>query len=138
MKKSPDYAKLVKSMGSVQMVLAMAQKGDRYYIVATTSKAKAAMGRLISAGSGKGNLGKYGEARKRVAKHADGTLLMMVDVAGMLGWLRSLDLSDEFGQLPKVGGGLDDVVWTGRMKKNGKKEYDFSMSQAFIDQLRSM
>ncbi len=138
LKSNPDdYAEMKKIFGEVQLVMAYAQKGDRQYLVITTSKAKKAMERMMKAASGKGNLGKFGDARKRVKKYADGTGLMMVDVKGMLAWARSLDIDGELANVPKIGVALDDLVWTSKINKKGKKEYEFGVSQAFIDQVRS-
>jgi|GEM_PF-2079849 len=138
MKKDADFARIKKGLGAVQFTVAYAQKGDRMYMVMTTAKPKKALEKMLRAAAGKGNLGKFGEARKRVKKHAKGTAVMMVDVKGMLAWLRTLDFDDEFANIPKVGTALDDLVWTSRITKRGKKEYEFAISQPFIDQLRSL
>ena len=138
MPKDADFAKLKKSMGKTQMVMAYAQKGDRLFWVLTTNNAKAALGKMMAAAEGKGSLGKFGAAKKLVKKHADGSSLLMVDVAGMLDWVRSLKVVDNPSELPNIGGALDDVLTTGRMTKRGKREYEMSLSQDFIDQLRNL
>lgn len=138
MKKDGDFAKLKKVLGQVQFTMAYAEKNGRMHLVMTTAKPKKALEKMLKAASGKGNIGKFGSARKRVKKHADGTTLLMLDIKGMSAWLRSLDFDGDLDDMPKVGLGLDDVVWTGRINKKGKKEYEFSISQPLIDQLRSL
>ncbi len=138
MKSSGEYADLVKVMGKVQFVMAFAQKGDTYYMVFTTTGGRKALGRMMNATSGKGSLGKFGEAKKRIRKQGDHNALFMLDVKGMLDWIRTLDVDGDLSDMPKVGGALDDVIWTGGINKRGKKEYEMSMSQALIDQLRAI
>jgi len=138
MKQDSDFAKLKKVVGKVQFTMAYAEKDGRMYLVMTTAKPKKALEKMLKAASGKGNIGKFGSARKRVKKHADGTTLLMFDVKGMSAWARSLDFDGDLKDMPRVGLGLDDVVWTGSVNKKGKKEYVFSVSQPFIDQLRSL
>lgn len=138
LRKEPDFADVKKVLGKVQLTMAYAQKGDRQYLVMTTANAKKALEHVMKAAGGKGNVGKYGDARKRIKANADGTALFMLDVKGMLSWARSLDVQGELSNMPKVGVGLDDVVWTAGMNKKGKKEFELALSQAFIDQLRSL
>ncbi|MBV1857399.1 MAG: hypothetical protein KUG77_03230 [Nannocystaceae bacterium] len=118
--------------------MAYAEKDGRLYLVMTTAKPKKALEKMLKAASGKGNIGKFGSARKRVKKHADGTTLLMLDVKGLTAWMRTLDFDGDLKEMPKVGLGLDDVVWTGRVNKKGKKQHELSVSQPFIDQLRSL
>lgn len=138
MKKEADFGKLKKVVGQVQFTMAYAEKDGRMYLVMTTAKPKQALEKVLKAASGKGNIGKFGDARKRVKKHADGTTLLMLDVKGMSSWVRSLDFDGDLKDMPKVGLGLDDVVWTSRVNKKGKKEHELSIAQPFIDQLRSL
>ncbi len=139
LKSSSKYAKLKKALGGkVQITMAFAQKKDHLYLVMTTTNAKAAMGRMLGAAKGKGNLGKFGSAKKLLRKHGTGSSLFMLDVAGMLAWVKALGFADDPASIPAVGGALDDVVVTGRMTKRGKREYAYSMSQGLIDQLRNL
>ena len=62
----------------------------------------------------------------------------MLDVKGMLSWLRTFDVDGSVSNVPKIGVGLDDVVWTATINENGKKEYEVAVSQEFIDQVRSL
>ena len=135
--KDPDFKKFSKAIGKPQITMAMAQKDGRYYLVVTSDKPKKAMMRMFAAAAGKGNLGKFGDARKRVKKHADHTMLTMLDVKGALAWARTLDVVGAFGRVPNLGVALDDVVWTTRVTKKGKKEHQLSVSQPFLDQVRS-
>jgi hypothetical protein len=138
LKKDSDYAEMKKVFGEVKFTVAYAQKGDRQYLVMTTANAKKALERMMKAAKGKGNIGKFGDARKRMKANADGTALLMLDVKGMLSWARSLDVDGDLDQIPKLGVGLDDVVWTSNVNKKGKKVYELAVSQGFIDQLRSL
>jgi hypothetical protein len=138
MKQDPDFEKLKKVVGEVQFTMAYAEKDGHLFLVMTTAKPKVALEKVLKAAAGKGNLGKFGDARKRVNKHADTTTLVMLDVKGLSAWARSLDFDGDLKDMPKLGLGLDDVVWTGSVNKQGKKEYELSVSQPFIDQLRSM
>lgn len=138
LKKDSDYADMKKVLGEIKFTMAYAQKGDRQYLVMTTANAKKALERMMKAAKGKGNIGKFGDARKRMKANADGTALLMLDVKGMLSWARSLDVDGELSNIPKLGVGLDDVVWTADVNKKGKKEYELAVSQGFIDQLRSL
>ena len=138
LRKDSDFAKMKKVFGELKFTIAYMQKGDRQYMVMTTAKAKQALERMLRAEAGKGNLGKFGDAHKRVQKNAEGSTLLMLDVKGMLTWLRSLDVDGSLSDVPKVGIGLDDVVWTTSVNKQGKKEYELAVSQPFIDQVRSL
>ncbi len=100
-------------------------------LVMTTAKPKKALKNMLNAASGKGNIGKFGDARKRVKKHADGTTLLVLDVKGMTSWLRSLDFDGDLNDMPKLGLGRDDVVWTGSTTKKAKKADEVSVSQPF-------
>ncbi|MEM6293501.1 MAG: hypothetical protein AAGA54_19670 [Myxococcota bacterium] len=137
MKSSGEYADLVKVMGKVQFVMAFAQKDDQYYMVFTTTGGRKALGRMMNAAAGKGSLGKFDQAKKRIRKQGDSNALMMLDVKGMLDWVRTLD-ADQIHDIPDVGGALDDVIFTGGINKRGKKEYSMSMSQGLMDQLRNL
>lgn len=138
LKKGSDYAEMKKVLGEIKFTIAYAQKGDRQYLVMTTVNAKKALERMMKAANGKGNIGKFGDARKRMKANADGTALLMLDVKGMLSWARTLDIDGDLSSIPKLGVGLDDVVLTADMNKKGKKEYELAVSQGFIDQLRSL
>ena len=138
LKKDADFAKMKKVFGELQLTIAYAQKGDRQYMVMTTGKAKQALERMLVAERGNGNLGKFGDARKRIKKNAEGSTLAMLDVKGMLSWLRTFDVDGSVSNVPKIGVGLDDVVWTATINENGKKEYEVAVSQEFIDQVRSL
>jgi hypothetical protein len=137
LRKDAGFSKFRAAIGKAQVVMAMAQKDDRYYLVVTTDKPKKAMARMLSAASGKGNLGKFGDARKRVKKNADGYGLAMLDVKGAMAWARSLDVDGELDGIPNLGVALDDVVWTLKVNKKGKKQHQLSVSQPFVDQVRS-
>ncbi len=138
LKKDSQYADMKKVLGEIKFTMAYAQKGDRQYLVMTTANAKKALDRMMTAAKGKGNIGKFGDARKRMKANADGTALLMLDVKGMLSWARSLDVDGELSNIPKLGVGLDDVVWTADVNEKGKKEYELAVSQSFIEQLRSL
>lgn len=125
------------ALGKVQFVMAFAQKGDRMYLVMTTNNVKKAMGRVLSAANGKGNLGKFGTAKKIVGKHSDGSMLALFDVAAMLDWVESFKINGFDRDIVK-NGALDDIVLTGRITKRGKREFEMSMSQDLIDQLRTV